>query len=404
MISRSVRNPVGLYEQGRYLLMGDDLYISRVEVKRLFDWHSENGVLSVYVNTDERDVVAVQKFKGLVRSELHGITRQHPGDKHLKNAVDEAFDDILNLPQDIRRRSLVYFRNTDNGDVFMKSLQIPVKTQSTWMTMPFLRPLVSILDEFPDIGIVVMTREGSRLMTWRQGLIDESHEKKVELDVGVEPEEVVLTEDTEKFTLGVSDDNRQKEMADIHRQLHEISGEVEEYGKIHKWQNIMLIGANRLVEIMEDSMKPEWRDRIIGKLNKNFSYFTHNQIAGSITDLMYDWKNRMEEGLVENILDTANSRGRAVLGVQKTIDALEQQRVAHLIFNSDLRVEGYRDNLGNLFVDVQELPLDGLKKEPFIVERMMNLAYDSSARVTPVNNRAAELLNPFGGAAAMLRY
>jgi hypothetical protein len=384
--------------------MGEDLYISRDEVKQLLGWRSNNGVLSAYINTSERDVVAVQKFKGLVRSELHGIARQHPEDKHLKNAVSEAFDDILNLPQDVRRRSLVYFKNTDNGEVFMKSLQIPVKTQSTWMTLPFLRPLVSILDEFPDIGIVVMAREGSRLMTWRQGIIDESHEKRVNLDVGVDPEEVIQNRDTEKFTLGVSDDNRQKMIADIHRQVSDISREIEEYGKTHKWQTILLIGSNRLVEVLEDSLKPEWRERIIGKLNKNYSYFTYAQIANSITDLLYDWKNRMEEKLVETVLNTASSRGRAVIGIQKTIDALEQQRVDHFVFSSDLHIEGYRDSLGNLFVDTDDLPFDGLRKEPFIIERMMNLAFDSSARVTPVNNRAAEILKPHGGVAAILRY
>jgi hypothetical protein len=102
--------------------------------------------------------------------------------------------------------------------------------------------------------------------------------------------------------------------------------------------------------------------------------------------------------LVRSVIDAAmTSKGRGVVGVNETSEALVEGRVEHLLMDSDGRF-----SLEQLSPPARESvddpgQLDG-------AELMIELALRTSADLTPVGGEAAETLSEHGGAAALLRY
>ena len=103
--------------------------------------------------------------------------------------------------------------------------------------------------------------------------------------------------------------------------------------------------------------------------------------------------------LVETVKESAYSgRARGSLGPQETVEALNQGRVEHLLFDAerDYRGQGIEQGLA-----YEAPPLtDGLPVTELMIER----ALDTGARVTPLVGDAAAALEEHAGVAALLRY
>ncbi|MFP4635246.1 MAG: hypothetical protein ACLFRD_05245, partial [Nitriliruptoraceae bacterium] len=87
--------------------------------------------------------------------------------------------------------------------------------------------------------------------------------------------------------------------------------------------------------------------------------------------------------------------------------ALNEGRVAHLLYDDALDLEGYRSDEGTLHPRVEGVVAEsdvGLHRERLFVERMLEKAVATSAAVTPVADETAEPLREHEGVAALLRW
>jgi stalled ribosome rescue protein Dom34 len=110
---------------------------------------------------------------------------------------------------------------------------------------------------------------------------------------------------------------------------------------------------------------------------------------------LLDGLNRdRERALVERIKNAAFAKDRGgALGPVETMQALEQGRVEHLVYDSDhFYPPPGRTGHG-------EAP-DGATP----IERMVELAVATSAKITPVEGDSADELDEQDGVAALLRY
>jgi hypothetical protein len=118
-------------------------------------------------------------------------------------------------------------------------------------------------------------------------------------------------------------------------------------------------------------------------------------------------QRRREIALVRRAKDLALSRSQGCLGVRDTLEALNQSRVQHLIFDANRVIAGFSTIDGQLFRDRDKLAVQAglmLRAEPKLVERMVKRAQELSAEITPVTERAALDLADFEGVAALLRW
>lgn len=82
--------------------------------------------------------------------------------------------------------------------------------------------------------------------------------------------------------------------------------------------------------------------------------------------------------------------------------ALNEARAEHVIYDSALRHSGAITPDGSLLA-AGEAPGLG-KEEPQLLERILERAFQTGARVTPVDGSAADHLADAGGIAALLRW
>jgi hypothetical protein len=84
------------------------------------------------------------------------------------------------------------------------------------------------------------------------------------------------------------------------------------------------------------------------------------------------------------------------------VAALNEGRVEHVIYDSARRYTGGIGPDGSLFADGERLGLG--TEEPRLLERIVERALDTGARVTPLDGSAADRLADADGIAALLRW
>ncbi|MFP4498656.1 MAG: VLRF1 family aeRF1-type release factor [Vulcanimicrobiota bacterium] len=378
--------------------------VDQKDLKELLKWHSDRGILSIYLSVEARERNISQRWKAQVRSRISSMNRRSHDNKYLDSALDKAQSTLMEIPLEMRKRSLVYIHDVEHDRTFIRSMQIPLENKTVWMETPFLRPLVSVLDESPVLGIVVVCQELARVITWRQGLIEADREKEYVFDIGIDNESSPASSGVGRLSGSQTDLYEQKIEVQRKKELARLAHRLVDVARHEEWQSIMLIGDQKLTDTIEENLPVKWQQNVIGKLDKNLIKASLSKIEITITSLLKKWKRRIENKLVENVINTAMAGGKAVTGVQKTIDAVEQYRVERLLFASDLQVEGYKDEKNAIMIELEEEEKEGLKKENYVIERLIELCYEASARVTPIEGKAAEKLKEVGGLAGFLRY
>lgn len=380
-----------------------ELFLSMDDLKDLLKWKSDKGILSIYVDVKDKGKTAHQRWKTIIKSGLNKLMNNYSDDEHLERAAEEAYKELVNFPQETKKRSLIYFYDTDSGEKFWRSIQLPMENDFVWMNTAFLRPVIAMTDEAPIMGIAVLSQELARVMTWRQGLIDEKEEAHIEIKTDL------VNEPTSGAGVGqlsgsTMDRFKHKVEVQVNKRLVDVALEMVKFGKKNKWENIILMGSPKFTDVVEEHLPNSLKNKVVGILDKNYINASISKIEEITTELLHNWKRNLETRQVDDLLNSAAARGRAYVGVQDSLDAFQQARVEHLFFNTDLHIGGFRDTDGSYYVDLNDEESEGMEVEPHIIERMIELAFETNAKVTPLEYRAADKLKEKGGVGVVLRY
>jgi hypothetical protein len=129
-----------------------------------------------------------------------------------------------------------------------------------------------------------------------------------------------------------------------------------------------------------------------------------SELSPVLESIVTTWSRERERREVEETMNIANAGGRAILGPDACLRLLQQGRVSHLYYASNLALTGWRLPDGSLTLSTAADAPERRKEEPHLVERMVEMAFETGADVTPVEGEAAERLMDMGGMEARLRY
>ena len=126
--------------------------ISEKDLKELLDYSSQNGVLSVYLNTNPTEVQA-EAAKIQLRNLLRTIDQ--PEDV-------QAVEQYINLEYDWSAKGVAMFSD-QRGD-FFKTYQFNISLPNKILVShrPIIRPLVQLMDTFMGWGVVLVDKQGAR--------------------------------------------------------------------------------------------------------------------------------------------------------------------------------------------------------------------------------------------------
>ena len=112
----------------------------------------------------------------------------------------------------------------------------------------------------------------------------------------------------------------------------------------------------------------------------------------------------LERGLIRRFRERARGAGAAALGLSEVVGALNQARVAHLIYDPRIRYRGSIAHDGTLYADDEGALTYAAKAELRLTERIVERALETDARVTPVEGAASDGPAEASGIAAVLRW
>ena len=381
-------------------------YFSREELMELHEFSSQQGVLSIYLNIPSKGRGRERKVKTELNSGLNELYKKYPEDKNLSFLIEKAKETFSLIPLQELKRSIVLFLSKTPEFKWQRSFQVPLITKFVWQKKPFLRPLVGLLDKNPDTGISLITSEKIKFLTWRQGFINEELIEEIIIDkeswrryAGPAPSISAMSQQTSTHI----DQFRHRVNEQVDKFLRGIASKIPDYAKKYKWKYLILSGENTYIETLKRALGPSWEKKIIGTLDQILIKKPLIEIADAVTDLIYKWKQEIEEKEIKSLINNALSGRRACLGVTECINSLFEQRVAHLYFCYDLELKGYQRPDGYYVLNPPE-DTTNLKEEPYLIEKMIDLALENGVNITPVEGAPAKELAKYGGAGAFLHY
>jgi hypothetical protein len=381
--------------------------VTRNDLRELLARRSDVGILSIYLDGDDPGGPNRSSWKiSHLRSGLKELGQSQAGNKALKNTIDLAFDEISKLPPKIRKRGLVYFRDAASDFTWWRSLQRPLSPNFIWMNAPYIRPLVTYLDDSPILGIILLSKEEIRLLTWRQGIISRDSEQIIraeEESEGGEPSRAGGDAYSQRGASGA--DRLRIRMSQRARRLVADAAEIIPHTAVREgWERLALIGPSPLREVFQGQLLEPWRHLVIASEDKTMTRAGAAELSQTLESMVAAWNREREHQETEETYNLAKAGGRAVVGAAACLESLQQGRVARLYFASDVVLKGWRKNDGFLTLPARETEAEKGEEEPYLVERMVAMALETGADVRPVEGGAAARLKDIGGMEARLRY
>jgi hypothetical protein len=374
-------------------------------VSDLLDWRPDHGVLSLYVRFDPGN--RSPRWPAEVRNGLSGVlqsgreARDHEAQQALEATVERVQRDLLGDQRTPSEAAgLIGFLEVGRktGEERWYPVQVPPRrTEILYGHVAQVNPLLEVLDDGAPLGVAVISSERVRLLDWRLGSAEEIHDWELEY-FGEDWRELKAQRPRDpargNAVSAAGRDQYNLRLESNRTRFAEQTGELAraEQGK-HGWRQLLAFGDERYAGRFANGFAEacDLRHAESADLISESTAQIARRVAHTVPELNRD----RERSLIERVKEAAYAEGRSALGVQATLEALQQGRVEHLVYDAtrDLSAAG-PEPTGEAGTS-GDLPL---------IERMIELALSTGAAITPVEGESAELLDEQGGVISLLRY
>jgi hypothetical protein len=388
-------------------------------IRELLRFEDEGGVLSFYVGHTPAQAADLQPTAPIeIRNQIKALKaelQRRDGDRGKVAArLDRLGPDIERLlDPHASGRGRAMFVGVGSGRTERVVLQIPFAERVIHHDSAYVRPLVAAHDEGRAAGIVNVTREHSRLMSWALGEVEELWVRRFEVEDDVIARDKSAPSvgniahpgqgraDRDSF-LGRLDENH-------HRFVKGTIDEVVEEAGARRWDRIVVAGTPKL----RDELAKQLRSAVgettrVLLADQTFEETAPHAVADHVWPLLRSVHRDREAELVDTAVDRGLGGNAGAVGLRRVCDALNEGRVQHLLYAADLQVSGYRSDEDTLHPRVEGAVAQSsdikLHREPLFVERLIEKAVATAAAVTPVDDTAAGPLQAHEGVAALLRW
>ena len=388
----------------------------RETLKTLIDFRDDQGVLSFYVGfTPEKAAdpqpTAPIEIRNQVKELRRSLEDAEPGRrKAVEERLDELGDDVGGLlDPKAHGRGRALFVGVSDGRREQVSLQIPFRERVILHDTAYMRPLVAAVDEGRPAGILVAHAKGVRILEWSVGEAEEMLAREFELtdamvaDIKSGPS----FDNPQNNQRGMVNRERFEDRIDENRNrfLKEAITETVQLAAGRDWDRIVVAGAPKIREEVRAALPDNGFRSIVA--DQTWEIEAPHEIARQAWPILRSVHRKRERELVETARDRALSGGAGALGLPDTLDAINQGRIQHLLFDNEVQAEGYASEQGTLHLETEGPGIpEGLElsEERLLVDRMAQKVLSMSGQVTPVEEEAAEVLAEYGGVGALLRW
>jgi hypothetical protein len=392
--------------------------IDDTTIRELLALEDEHGVLSFYAGHVPAQAADRQPTAPIeLRNQLKALRARLEGaDRDLVRAIEArlaALDGPLDALVDPKRpgQGRALFVGVASGEQRTVSLQLPFRERVLHDTTAYVRPLVTALDEGRPALIVVVSRTGVRVLHWTTGEAAEVEEARFVKDEDLFRDDASgpSTSNPQRAMYGRSDREGYEERLDEHRHrfLKQVLEDVVHRAASDRIDRMVLSAPPKLREEVKALVPAHEGVRVLVAEQAWESAPAH-EIAQHAFQLLRSVHLDREQQLADSALERALSGGSGALGLRHVCEALNAGRVEHLLFDDRLVLEGYVSSEGTLHPRIEGLAANAedltFVRDRLFVERMIERALATSARITPLAPAPADRLVDHEGVAALLRW
>jgi hypothetical protein len=381
----------------------DQATITRREVESLMEREARPGspVLTVYLETDQSNVVNVNRaFKVVFRNMLRDV--EQPEDRDKQQQLKEDAERVLRFLDDYRdtKRGLVMFSDASDGFFHVRELGVKVPNILTWRDVPYVRPLLELIDEHERYGVVLTDREHARLFSIFLGEIEEHKEVFAKAEVTH-----IKTSGTDHIR---SQMNIQRK-ADLHARWHlnEVAQMMSRLVGRLEFDRLILAGTVEATSELHGLLPKALRARVVRKIALPVQA-NSAVVLEETMKIEEEIERQREVDLVEQLITAANKRQNAMLGLEETLLALQEWRVWQLVYTEGFNVQGSQCTNCQGLLATQNKPCDYCGRPVRAVNDLIQLAtervFDLEGKVEQVRGPAAARLKEVGSIGAILRF
>lgn len=383
----------------------------RAALREVVSISDEMGVLSFYLTTDPGEETALRPaWRIRFRNQLSDLQERITADpdrvrkmaiiKRLKG-LEPYFLELLNPAEFGLGR--VIFAPVGSEEVWTFSLQLPVGDQIVLEQTAYVRPLVNAVEAAPPAGIVVVSRDGLRMIDYRYGQVEDVGRSNYEIDAE-SWREMRGTAPAELSQRGASHKGKfeQRVEDNLARLLRADAPRIAEHVASLGWTTFVLVGDVQLTEVLTGELNGD-----VIQIDAVVDPLSSAKIVEYVKSQLADARTRRGIELANRTKDAALSGGRGALGLKDTLQALNESRVANLLLDESCEWSGNRTAYGLLHAPDGVPPGESpgtITKESAMGERMIERALDIDAEITVLDRKAAEALDEFNGVGALLRW
>jgi riboflavin biosynthesis pyrimidine reductase len=371
-----------------------------------------HGVLSVYVHADTGADPGLQGAAIDLKNRLSELERNVAAEGPRERA-EAVRDGIRRLAGEIERltdpqqpgRGRALFAPLGDGEPIRLSSQMALPNRVVLDDRPFVHPLLELLDEGRPAGVVLVSQDEARMLEWRLGELREL--ERLEAEVTEAPHErsgpVGSPLGTRSHSpMGEQRQAREREMT--RRFLEQVADTAARLAAEHGWERVLVSGGERLTEPAIGALRLPAHVTVV-RDPRVLTQLDHASLSAKVTEQLHAHHEEHEARLVARARDAALGSGAGALGLSEVAGALNEGRVAHLIYDPEIRYEGGVDADGRLLAAGESSP-GGASPTPDtrLTERLVERALETGARVTPVEGASRAALAEAEGIAALLRW
>jgi len=377
--------------------------ISREDLKTLLSQvpEAESPVLSVYLNVDQSQAVNLNRgFEAALKSLIQNSERQLSETQKKDFIRDAEIAASFVADYQPEGKSLVLFCDASRDFMWKKSLSVALDNRIQWNLRPYIRPLLEVRDEFERIGMVIADRANARLLTIFQGRIIYQKSTSAQSDV--------KKVDASGMDQMLSQPHFQRK-ADEHVRTHlrVVSQLCDRMVEEQRLERIILAGRPEVIGELKPLLSDRVKRSIIGMSNLPVDSPDAEILKETRTMIVSEERRREGESVRELLTEAAKNR-LAVTGLEKTLDALHENRIKELVYSEGLHLQGSEcRESGDLFTrEVAECPFCGHETTPVedLLEAILVKVVENGGTVEQVRGNIAERLGQeAGGSGAYLR-
>jgi hypothetical protein len=364
---------------------------------------AENRVLTVYLNVDQSEQANLNRgFERAVKDMLNSVRWSISTDRELSyfDAASRAMQELAET-YNVAARGLIAIFDTADGFFWSQEVEFSTINSIHWGRLPYLLPLAIALEKSERVNVVLIDKANLRLASIVLGEFQEH------LHRSFDRKKVRHTKTVGMNTLSSAGRAQQKADEQVHSNIRLMIRDIDRTFAEHGAAPIILAGSSKITSELEERLPKRLAARVIGHVDIGMDS-TASRIADVSQALLKSYNNRSEETVVNELITSAAKAGRAVIGLEDTLRAINHHRIWQLVYGDGFQAPGYECGRCSALFSAPDdrCPFCGshIQRIDDIVSRVAEQAIRKDARIEVVRSKKAQsALIKAGAIGAFLR-